>query len=854
MLTSDEWHSSSDKGVDGDPGPLYDCLVFWDGTHYRAAVDVHETGDFSSAKPLAAFGVERQYGTFGVTDQLNFAVQFYKRGKLLSLVADASPHGTHVASIAAGTTTGVAPDAQLVSFKIGEPRLGTMETGAALARALRLAASAHRCDVINLSYGEATQVPNRGAFVRQAEELVYQHGVVFVAAAGNQGPALTSVDAPGATTAACLGVAAAVSPAMRESPLYGSLPLEEETDLDAAAATTTTTTYTWSSTGPAADGDFGVSVAAPGGAIATVPNWCLEKSRLMNGTSMASPSCTGCVALLLAACQAQGLAVSPAAIRRALENTAVPVEGLSPLQQGWGMVNVEKAWEYLQANNAKEKDDTEDLFFGVEILNRSGKPRGIYLRQKEESSVRQTFSVQVKPQFKREDAVSEEEQKRKIDLEMHFKLECAESASWVRIPGNLVLGSAGKSFEIAVDPTGLKPGVHTARVCGVQVDKPDRKVLFSVPITVIKPLLPPVQQQTVVELGALDFEPAEVKRFFVVPPFGTTWMDVTLRDCRNAEEDGEGSNRIVALHTVQLLPHAAFRDNECSKRLSLMPGQTSVTSIAVEQGVTCEVALARYWSTRSPTRLEATVRFRGIRPDSRDVSLIAGSGGVMVRIASDLDNEQVNPVAKLTKWQTPIRPKANCTTIAPLTDERDQFPNPDKRSYQLVLTYEFEQEEKGSFVPRVPALNDVLYESGFESQCVMAFDGDKKFLGMSDAFPSKIEAPKGNVVLRLEVRHEDPSQLEKLKDLLIWIERDISDNIPLSIYTTREHMMLGKETFRKRTLRKGTSASIFISEPPLAKLPSGCSAGHRLLGSVSYGAGDAVLPGDGKKPGGYLIS
>ena len=62
-----------------------------------------------------------------------------------------------------------------------------METGTALMRAL-VAAVRCGCHVLNMSYGEAVDVPNDGEFTRLLDSLVYDHGILFVSSAG---PALS---------------------------------------------------------------------------------------------------------------------------------------------------------------------------------------------------------------------------------------------------------------------------------------------------------------------------------------------------------------------------------------------------------------------------------------------------------------------------------------------------------------------------------------------------------------------------------------------------------------------------------------------------------------------------------------
>jgi tripeptidyl-peptidase-2 len=322
-----------------DVGPVYDCLTFHDGERWQAAVDTTETGDFAAATQMTDYRVSRQFSTFDSESNLNYAVNVFDDGATLSLVCDCGAHGTHVASIAAAycpeqpECNGVAPGAQIVSLKIGDTRLGSTETAVGLSRGLTEAVR-RGCHVLNMSYGEATAWGDSGAFSRLTDDLVRTRGITFVGSAGNNGPCLSTVGAPGGTTASCIGVGAYVTKSLM-SAAYSLL-----TDLPE-------TGFNWSSAGPALEGEIGVSVLAPGGAVTGVPTWTLNGKQLMNGTSMAAPHVAGCVALLLSAARAAGVPTSPVSLRRALENSAAPLPEVSPLVQGSGLVQLSRAWTLL---------------------------------------------------------------------------------------------------------------------------------------------------------------------------------------------------------------------------------------------------------------------------------------------------------------------------------------------------------------------------------------------------------------------------------------------------------------------------------------------------------------------------
>lgn len=143
---------------ESDHGPLVICVVYHDGERWQAAIDATGTGDMSAIEPMTDYRHALQYKSFTLDDGCNFGVNILDHGNVLSIVVDSGAHGTHVAGIVGAyhedqpECNGVAPGVQIVSLKIGDSRLGTMETGAALIRAL-LEVRKRRCDIINMSFG-----------------------------------------------------------------------------------------------------------------------------------------------------------------------------------------------------------------------------------------------------------------------------------------------------------------------------------------------------------------------------------------------------------------------------------------------------------------------------------------------------------------------------------------------------------------------------------------------------------------------------------------------------------------------------------------------------------------------------
>jgi subtilisin family serine protease len=114
-------------------------------------------------------------------------------------------HGTHVASIAAGTGAksegkyrGVAPGARILDGKVLDDQGSGWASG--ILAGMEWAA-AQNADVINLSLG-GQDTPELDPLEEAVNKLSAERGILFVIAAGNFGPGAGSVDSPGSADAA----------------------------------------------------------------------------------------------------------------------------------------------------------------------------------------------------------------------------------------------------------------------------------------------------------------------------------------------------------------------------------------------------------------------------------------------------------------------------------------------------------------------------------------------------------------------------------------------------------------------------------------------------------------------------
>ncbi|PNF43825.1 Tripeptidyl-peptidase 2 [Cryptotermes secundus] len=804
--------TSLDKNY-SDVGPAYDCVVFHDGQMWRACVDTSESGDLSSCFLLGEYSLTQEFATLTKSDQLNYSINVHNDGNILEVVSMCSSHGTHVASIAAAyfpdspERNGMAPGAQIISLTIGDNRLSSMETGTALVRAMirvMQLSKTSKIHLINMSYGEHAHFSSSGRIGELMNEVISKYGVVWVVSAGNHGPALCTIGSPPDICAnSMIGVGAYVSPDMMvaEYSLRQKLPGMP---------------YTWTSRGPTMDGDYGVTVCAPGGAITSVPNFTLRNCQLMNGTSMAAPHVCGAIAVLLSGLKKKCLQYSPYSVKRALENTALYLDKVERFAQGHGLLQVEKAFEHLVAYHDQPERDVR-----FQVTCGASNSKGIHLRGGLQNRVK-NHAISVEPFFTDPDNT---DPSKKIGFGIKLTLVCSEP--WVECPSHLDLMNIARMFTVQIDPTGLPPGVHTSSIKAYDVSCMEKGPVFQVPITVIRPTqLPHDLFRPDLHFTNVIFKPNTMQRHFILVPDEATWAVLRLR-CVEKDKDGR-----FILHCLQLRPRMVCKTLEYHRVFNVISQSEVIKAFPVRGGLVLEVVVAKYWADLGEVTLDYSIAFHGVKPESPSVTMHGADGILSLELRSGLRNEEISPAVTLKNSVQVLRPIES--KVRPLS-ARDIIP-PSRQIYELQLTYSFSITKATEITPNSPVLSDMLYESEFESQLWMLFDRNKQLLAAGDAYPSKymVKVEKGDYVLKLHVRHERKDLLDKMLDQPLLLSHKLPAALSLDVYGSQTQATTCGKKLERATILQGQIMPIYIT--PLADDASGkgTTLGHFLTGTITY--------------------
>lgn len=352
-----------DLNRDGNPsGSSREFAVLWDERTNDVWVDTNQNASFTDEKALTDFSVRPEFGVFGtdkpetsVRESVGFAVQIDRTKRMVAINVGAASHATLVVGAAVasrgthGKFDGVAPGSQLVNVAEGCAAYGQTE-------AVIQAVKNPKVDVVWLEHCSNITRPYTLRDGRMATTVIYERLIAKyrkpIMIPTHNYPVLGGTDDI-VLAAGAIGVGGHES---RENFfLNHGVRVKHEDNLLITGG------Y-----GPMGNGAFGADIISPSNYISTARGW--EETRpianlyrlppgytIAGGTSTATPTAAGAVALLISAARQNGIKHDAFRIRHAIIGSARYVPHLPAYKQGGGVVNVADAWELLkQLNTAPE--------------------------------------------------------------------------------------------------------------------------------------------------------------------------------------------------------------------------------------------------------------------------------------------------------------------------------------------------------------------------------------------------------------------------------------------------------------------------------------------------------------------
>ena len=534
-----------DLNFNGSDTDVFGVLVFQDRpNHWVAYVDSDGDRDLSDEHEVTEY--HEHYDTFAFhssdTTQsgarhLNGAINFYPDRNIVSVYFDDGSHGTHVAGIASGHNidneqgfNGVAPGAEIIPIKFADNIAGGVTVSGSMQRAFEYAAaladSQPKPVVVNMSFGIGNELEGQSVMDLWLDSLLAATpNLTVCVSAGNEGPGLSSIGLPGSADRVIASGAALPDDAARD--LYNIY-------------TTHPLLFDFSSRG----GELAKpDVISPGTAVSTVPDYV--NGDRYNGTSMSSPYTAGCAALLLSAMRQEFPDWKPNAyeIKRAMMLSATHLDNLTPLDEGFGMIDVPAAYDLL-ARWQRKGYTPIPVRIQANIPNAAKTGTAAYFRAGNypREGEREEFTVQ--PEF-RSDITPHE---KAIGMEA---FDLVSDEAWI-IPVESSIyrrGEGTMNVNVRYNTKLLqKPGLYTGRIWGYEKGREHvrSESQFELLNTIVIPYTFSDHNQYLIALSDLKLTPGTIQReFFAMPP-STKSVKFTLStrdphgDCSVSLFDNDG--------------------------------------------------------------------------------------------------------------------------------------------------------------------------------------------------------------------------------------------------------------------------------------------------------------------------
>lgn len=804
-----------DNYAEDGPPICFDCVGWHDGENWQVIVDTDRDGDLTDEKILKPFGIEGDYDAFDSVSNLSFGVQVYEEGDLLSIVTVSGTHGSHVAAIAAAhdpenpDRNGIAPGAQIVSIRIGDPRTGGSSYGTSERRAVALAAQS-KADLMNASWGGPSYYQDgKDGYSKSYDILTEKYGIFSLISAGNNGPALSTLGKAGGVSHWALGVGAYVSPEMGKV-LYNTL---EETEAD---------TLQFSSRGPSKDGDRGVNIMAPGAAFASYSRESLRGFRMINGTSMSAPSATGVAALIKSAAKQEGLLSDPARMFAAITLGAKPIPGVDVSTQGAGLINVEGAWEKLKAI---QDEAAFGAYYSIEVEGGTfaSQGRGLYLREPDPDQ-RKRIGIDVTPRWT--EATTPEEK-----VAFKSTLTLRSTVDWIEVPETVVLSNGSEFFAAYLttpEPTADSVGSYfTGEIEAFLEGNEELGPVFTIPFTIVRGADVAHGEKETFE-RKVQLSPAQTERWFLNAPKGADKLKVTLK---HLSEDPV--SRLFIAHGVTMAQEIHQTEYYDRNYLRLDADEEHTLWLPTHGGQIMELALYQFWSSIGEAALDVELEWHGLGL-SPLASIFTQNADFASLPLQSLHDQSVKPKAKVEYSLHHYMPVK--TDLVPF-DERGELPvspQTDQVVRQMrqrqVFELSFEEPFNAALVRPTPydfgeffggGLTEIIHESGKRLYHGMPWD------------EGKIEFPKGKTYAILHYDQAEGEKLDQTEILRLSLRHSLEDPQSLPVFENLRARYEGSPADTLE-LEAGQPEIIYLKDTGLKKLAELKPAPSYFSGSVEF--------------------